>query len=165
MNKIEIGTLLGLITALAAAIAAFASWKTAKETKSLVLAEIINDIRNQFNSPEILECKLFLLENMPTHDLSTMSRIIITTQEVYQGQDQRIKKLSEYIRKYYNLFHKITIFGDTRYISKKILRKVILPDELDVLFNVIEPLVKDNSDYDPLIFKKYRTIFKYEVIQ
>jgi len=38
-----------------------------------------------------------------------------------------------------------------------------LPDELDVLFEIVELLVKDDPEYDPLIFETYRKIFEYEV--
>jgi hypothetical protein len=148
------------IAAIGAGIAAFASWRTAKETKNLVLAKIINDIRDQFDSPEIFECKAVLLESRIEQGEGKIAKILTMQQMIYQGKDQRNKAFSEFVRIYYNLFHKIKILLDTNCINSEILKKVILLDELDLLFNIVEPLVKDHPEYDHLIFETYRKIFE-----
>jgi hypothetical protein len=70
------GNFLAFIAALCAGIAAVASWRTAKETKNLVFAQIINNIRDQFDSPEIFECKIVLLKSRIEQGAGKIEKII-----------------------------------------------------------------------------------------
>ena len=160
--------IIALFTAIAgvsAAFAARATWKytketkkianasenSAKETEKIVMAQIINQIRDSFSSPEM---------SVAIKSLTDLKKEIGVH---YPSNITLAKMIDEHRRNYVHLFHKLKILIDSNCISQDFIKKIIYSDEIDLLLNIVEPLEKEkNPKYDKSTFDTFRNIFKRE---
>ena len=59
---------------------------------------------------------------------------------------------------FYSLFVKVKILIDAKCLKIEVVNKIILPNEKDILFNIVEPLMKYSPEYDSILFNEYRKI-------
>jgi hypothetical protein len=160
------GNLLAFIAAIAASIAAFASWRTAEETKKLVLAQIINDIRDQFATKQLEECIKELANYRNLHENFEDQFYAGLALSRYAGSEEPELEIDNCRRMYSHIFHKLIILLNTNCIDKEFIKKIIYADEVDILLNIVEPLEKakakflEKEDYNHTIFDIVRKIFQ-----
>lgn len=156
---------LAFIAALGAGIAAIAALRTAKETRKIVLAQIINDIRDQFSTKQIDECINALKRYKNLHeDIDAEFRSGLALIEQRNMEVPEIE-IDNYRRMYSYIFHKLAILLDGKCIDNGFIKKIIYPDEIDILLNIVEPLEKAkarflNKDYNPKTFDTFRKLFR-----
>lgn len=160
---------LALITAIGAALAAYAAWKSAKETKKIVLAQIINDIRDQFNSSDLGDC-IKKLNNYRCHHGQDIEDQFFAGLALAERPDNGIGPTEEIDvdrcrRIYSHIFHKLKILLDSGCIDIIFIKKIIYRDEVDLLLNIIEPLERTKAqfikkEFNSATFDAFREIFR-----
>jgi hypothetical protein len=156
---ISFGTLL---TALFTSIVAIFTYKSAREINKTVLAQIVFKIREQFDSNEIKE-SIKILRNVEDEiGKGGISKALAANQLICQGNNKQSKKIFDYADEYYNIFYtlfkQIKILIDAKCLKNEVVSKIILPNEKYILFNIVEPLMRDTPEYDLLLFNEYRKI-------
>jgi hypothetical protein len=169
---ISLGTLL---TAIFTAVVAGASWYSAretykiaksaegssKETKKIVLAQIINTIRDQFSSPELRE----YIDYLNTHKSMILDYLVVRCNEnPLNYKDHVSEAIDNYRRSYAHIFHKLILLLSTQCIDEKFLKKIIYRDEVKLLIDVVEPLEiakakSINKEYNSETFDTIRRIY------
>lgn len=83
--------------------------------------------------------------------------MIASDQTNYQG-----KKISDYANECYHIFYalfvNIKILIDAKCLKIEVINKIILNKEKDILFNIVEPIMKLSPEYDSTLFDEYRKI-------
>jgi hypothetical protein len=151
------------IAAVSAAVSARATWKytretekiaksaenSAKETEKIVMAQIINQIRDSFSSPEMSIAMNSLKDLKSDNGVHYPSNITLANM------------IDEHRRIYSHLFHKLKILLDSNCISEDFINKIIYQDEVYLLLNIVEPLEQEkNPDYNKSTFETFRKIFE-----
>ena len=123
-----LGLLAVILTVILTALVAIATWKTASETKRMVQASVILQVRQQFDELAALDKKKvpkpFDLEAPTVMDKNSNEA------DIYK----------EMIIKYYKAFYNVMCFIKTKTIDKRIIHKIIFPLELKAFLKIIKPL-------------------------
>ena len=120
--------MLSLLAVIFAAIAAWAAWRTALETKRMVQASVILQIRQQFNQLGALD------KRIAPKDFDIVAASFINAIE--QEADMYI----EMVNLYYRAFHNVMCLITTNTIDESIINKIINPLELEAFIKIIKPL-------------------------
>jgi len=124
------------------AVAAWAAWRTASQTKRIVQASVILQIRQQFDELGALD-KNRAPKNF---DLEAISLIDINSNEA--------NMYKEIIIDYYVAFYNVMCLIITETIDKRIINNVIFPFELEAFLKIIKSLeekmqvLTDRSAFD-----------------
>jgi hypothetical protein len=119
---------LAFLGVILAAVAAVAAWRTASETKRMVQASVILQIRQQFNQLGALDKRIAPKD----FDIEAASVINMINNEA----DSYI----EMVKLYYSAFHNVMCLITTNTIDEAIVNKIINPLELEAFIKIIRPL-------------------------
>lgn len=145
------------IIAFATALAALAACQSARETKKIVLAHIVMQIRDEFKSkkiPDDIKELLALGSNNWERFASELESI-----DILERADQI--KFYNWIVDYHQIFYKLMTLYKSKIITKNLIINIVSEDEISMLFKVIEPiernivLIGENS-----VFETFRWLFK-----
>ncbi|TFB11233.1 hypothetical protein E3V36_01730 [Candidatus Marinimicrobia bacterium MT.SAG.2] len=135
---------ISLLTAVSAAVAAGAAWRSARITNKAIRAPIILKLLSEYASHEMLE-NLRLLSIWNDRSAGTDD---LPTDEL----DRARRFVSHYFFKIYKLV-------DTNVVKEAFVRRLISSDQTDLYITVIESLEADlNPDYDQTPFDFFRDL-------
>jgi hypothetical protein len=121
-------SLLTFLTVVFTAITAWGAWKTASETKRMVQASVILQIRQQFNELGALDKRIAPKD----FDIEAVSIINMNSNEA----DIYINM----IKSYYSAFHNLMCLITTKTIDEALVKKIINSVELEAFLKKIKPL-------------------------
>jgi hypothetical protein len=121
---------LAFLGVILAAVAAVAAWRTASETKRMVQASVILQIRQQFNQLGALD-KRIAPKNFDVEAVSVIN-MINNEADIY----------IEMVKLYYSAFHNVMCLITTNTIDEAIVNKIINPLELEAFIKIVRPLDK-----------------------
>ena len=152
-----IAAMFSAIGSFAAAAAAFFAWKSVKQTKKGVWAQIVMQLKGEYSSSEMgdgIKRLRDFKDKWGTDFNKAFTRMKKEKKEQYD-------ELNEDRRRYSHYFHKIRSLLETDVVDKKFVKKVIHDDQVERLLDIVEPLEKEiNSDYDPSTFQKFSELYK-----
>ncbi|MDD2902013.1 MAG: hypothetical protein PHU44_06220 [Syntrophales bacterium] len=145
---------LTLVIAVATATAAYAAWRTANETKKIVLAQITMQIREQLDSikpPSDIKEKILNQRSDFEQEIHMAG--------LFEGLDK--DKFYGWILNYYQVFNKLMILCKTKCINEKFIMNIILKNEIEILFKYIEPLEAElRLINETTVFEFFRSLYK-----
>ncbi len=150
---------IALIGALGAVGAALAAWKSANETRKTVLAQIVLQITSTYSSSDMGESVKRLHDwkrKHPQDFAELFEKGLREPNNITEQLDEDRRRVSHY-------FHQIRVMLDCGVVDEKFLKKLIKPDQVDTLLDVVEPLEKaKNPDYDHSTFDLFRSMYRKE---
>ena len=147
---------ISLIGSLGAVGAALAAWRSAKETRKTVLAQILMQITDAYSSPEMLSGMLNLRKWQQQHGSDFAKKF----GEIRRSDYSKIEQIDKDRRRFSHHFHKIKLLLDSGVVNESFVKKVVSPDQVDFLLELIEPLEEAlNPNYDHSTFDTFRKVY------
>ena len=149
--------LIALIGSLGAIGAAVGAWKSAKATRRTVLAQIVTQITSTYSSSDMGE-SIKRLHNWrrkhPQDFAQLFGKGLREPNNITEQLDKDRRRVSHY-------FHQISAMLDCGVVDENFVKKLVKPDQVDTLLDVVEPLLKEkNPDYDHSTFDTFRRIYR-----
>ena len=154
-----------LLSAVGVAAAAVFAWRSSKAagksveaTENTVKAQIVFQITSNYSSAEMGASVKNLHDWESIHGVDSKKEF----DEGLRGKgDTDAKRLDGDRRRVAHYFHQIKNLLDCRVIDENFVKKLVKPDQIDTLLDIVEPLaeVKD-PDYDHSTFDTFRRIYR-----
>jgi hypothetical protein len=151
MDWLGIVSSIGSVGAIAAAIAA---WRYARETRKTYHAQIVLALTESYSSPKMHDA----MKNLRWYKENTPDFM-----ERFARKDlneSAMSSIDSNRRLYAHYFHRLRILLTTSTIDETFLKRIVSPDQVDFLFEIIEPLDKAaNPDYDTSTYEIFRKLY------
>lgn len=113
-------------------------------------------IMGEYSSSEMLEGMLRLRTWTEQHG-SDSAKIF---GELRGSRYDEVKQIDEDRRRYSHYFHRIARLLQVGVVNEDFVKKVLLSSQVDFLLDVVEPLEKALTYYDPSTFDTFRRIYR-----
>ncbi len=151
--------IISIIGATGAVCAAIAAWRSAKATRKTVLAQIVMQITSAYSAPDMGESVKRLHDWRNKHPQDFAQLFEKGMREPNNITDQ----LNEDRRRVSHYFHQIKSLLDCGVVDEDFVKKLVQPDQVDTLLDVVEPLEKaKDPNYDHSTFDSFRKIYRKE---
>ncbi len=159
-----------LLSAVGVAAAAFFAWqsskaagksaaaadKSAEATENTVKAQIVMEITSTYSSSDMGESVKRLHDwkrQYPQDFAQLFEKGLREPNNITEQLDGDRRKVAHY-------FHPIRAMLDCGVVDEDFVRKLVKPDQVDILLDVVEPLVKaKDPNYDHSTFDTFRRIY------
>jgi hypothetical protein len=149
-------TAVAALGALGAVVAAIGSCKSATETRKTALAQIVIQITSTYSSSDMGE-SVKNLHNWKKKHPEDFAQLF---NKGLAEPNNITKQLDEDRRRVSHHFHQIEAMLDCGVIDEDFVRKLVKPDQVNTLLDIVEPLEKvKNPDYDHSTFDSFRRIY------
>ena len=165
-----------LVSALGVATAAVFAWrsskvaqesakaanKSAEATENTVKAQIVIQITSTYSSPEMFE-SVKRLHDFKRKWEPEFGKIFQQLLENKKHDPKYTAQVDADRRRVSHYFHQISAMLDCGVIDEDFVKKLVKPDQVDTLLEVVEPLeAAKNLDYDHSTFDTFRRIYRKE---
>ena len=147
---------IALITSIGAVFAAAGAWMSARETRKSVQAQLIVDLKDTYDAPEMLAGMKNLTEWRPHHGDNFAKEFANLRDKNYP----KVANIDEARRRYSHYFGKIWLLMDERLIPVNTVKKVVTPQQAEIVRDFIEPLeLAIDPNFDDQAFKALKKMW------
>ena len=155
-----------LLSAVGVAAAALFAWRSSKAagksveaTENMVKAQIVVQITSTYSSSDMDE-SIKRLHNWRGKHPQDFAQLF---EKGLREPNSITEQLDEDRRRFSHYFHQIRAMLDCEVVDESFVRKLVKPDQVDTLLDVVEPLEKaKNPNYDHSTFDLFRSMYRKE---
>jgi hypothetical protein len=143
------------MSAIAACFAAIFSWRSTHIAKQTAKTNLALQIRNSYSSQEMFDSMVTIKHFFETHGDESIQYYL--NQKEYDPED--FKNIDQHRRRFVHLYHNIRILNNAGLLDEKIIKKIVMPEEVEFLFKYVEPLDKTLPLYSTVTFDLFQKLF------
>ena len=158
-TMLTISSIGAIIAAIGAVIAAFGAWRSASETRKAAQAQIVIKITSTYSSTEMFESvkRLHNFKRKWEPEFGEVFKQLLQNKNV---DPDYITQVDTDRRRVSHFFYQVKVLLDCCVVDENFVKKLIKPDQVETLLDVVEPLEKaKNTDYDYSTFDTFRKIY------